>query len=109
MTVVPVTNGGAGADDDPLALSLRAGAREAEPAEEDVSGGLQPPYIGPLPRRDQRRCEPLSCFLAPAAACPLASSGGLLSCRGVEFADLPGGTGEVGVIHQRGRFPLFGL
>jgi hypothetical protein len=48
-------------------------------------------------------------FLAPATDCSLPSSGGLLSCSSVDFADLPGGTGEVGVIHQRRRIPLLGL
>jgi len=48
-------------------------------------------------------------FLAPAAAGALPSSGGLAACSSVEFPDLPGGTGQVGVIHQRRRIPLFGL
>jgi len=48
-------------------------------------------------------------FLAPATGCSSPSSGRLVSCSSVEFPDLPGGTGQVGVIHQRRRIPLFGL
>jgi hypothetical protein len=48
-------------------------------------------------------------LLAPATACSLPSSGGLLACSSVEFPDLAGGTGEVRVIHQRRHIPLFGL
>src|SRR6266446_4989017 len=55
------------------------------------------------------RCEPLSCSFAPATASFSPSSGRLVACRSVEIPDLPGGTGQVGVIHQRRRLPLFGL
>jgi hypothetical protein len=58
--------------------------------------------------RTVMRREPLGCSSRPRqVAWP--SSGGLLSCSSVEFPDLPGGTGQVGVIHQRRRLPLFGL
>jgi hypothetical protein len=48
-------------------------------------------------------------LLAPATACSLPSSGQLLSCSGVEFPDLPGGTGQVGVIQLRRHIVFFGL
>src|SRR5215468_4606766 len=48
-------------------------------------------------------------LLAPAAARSSRSSGRLVSGSGVEFADLPGGTGEVAVIQLRGHIVLFGL
>jgi hypothetical protein len=41
--------------------------------------------------------------------CSLPSGGRLVSCSSVEVTDLPGGTGQVGVVHQRRRIPLFGL
>src|SRR3984893_12789792 len=47
--------------------------------------------------------------LAPATACSLPSSGRLAPCSGVEFPDLPGGTGQVGVIQLRGHIVFFGL
>jgi hypothetical protein len=37
-------------------------------------------------------------FPHPSRACPLASGGGHAPGNGVEFPDLPGGTGQVGVI-----------
>src|SRR5207249_8453040 len=46
-------------------------------------------------------------FLATARSFP--SSDRLASCSSVEFPDLPGGTGQVGVIHQRRHISLFGL
>ena len=48
-------------------------------------------------------------FFAPETACSLPSGGRLVSCSSVEFPDLPSGTSQVGVIHQRRRTPLFGL
>jgi hypothetical protein len=62
---------------------------------------------GRAPRFDEKaqRLAPLTAvravklFLAPVTACFLPSSGRLAARSGVEFPDLPGGTGQVGVIH----------
>jgi hypothetical protein len=48
-------------------------------------------------------------LLAPATACSLPSSGRLLSYSSVEFPDLPGGTGQVGVIQPGRHIVFFGL
>jgi hypothetical protein len=48
-------------------------------------------------------------LLAPATACSSPSSGRLVACCSVEFPDLPGGTGQVGVIHKRRHLALLGL
>jgi hypothetical protein len=98
MKVVPVTIGALAPTNDML-----ASVTWRDPARPDTCGApsmmRQRPWTRPVPRL----------FLAPATGCSLPSSGGLVSCSGVEFPDLPGGTGQVGVIHQRRRVPLFGL
>ena len=67
-----------------------------------------------VPRKPQRSAplnavRAVKLFLEPSTACSLPSSGRLASCSSVEFPDLPGGSGQVGVIHQRRRIPLFSL
>src|SRR5207244_7085113 len=48
--------------------------------------------------------------LASATASSAPSGGRLVACCcGVEFPDLPGGTGQVGVVQPRGHIVLFGL
>src|ERR1700730_6924021 len=79
-----------------------------------MEGRLQALYPSfKLPRRGHffaaRSAKKRRLFLAPATGCSLLSSGRLVSCSSVEFPDLPGGTGQVGVIQPGRHIVFFGL